>query len=87
MEVNLKRNDDKGTLIEIAGEDHTFCNALRGELWEHDVEAAGYAIEHSLTSSPVLVVKSKNPQKSLEKAAESLKKKAKELKSLFSKVK
>mgnify|MGYP001571063930 FL=1 len=87
MELKLKRNDEKGVLIEIAGEDHTFCNALRKELWDHDVDAAGYAIEHSLTTSPVLIVKAKNPAKALENAAESLRKKTKELKSLFSKVK
>ncbi|MDO8555749.1 MAG: DNA-directed RNA polymerase subunit L [Nanoarchaeota archaeon] len=86
MELIIKQHDDTATILEIKGEDHTFCNALRRELWETKaVDSAGYTIAHSLTTSPVFVIKAKDPKKALEKAAEHLQETFKELKQLFKK--
>ena len=86
MEIDIKRHDDTVTILEIKGEDHTFCNALRRELWETGaVESAGYTIAHSLTTSPVFVIKAKDPKKALEKATSNLQETFKELKQLFKK--
>ncbi len=63
--------------IEIIGETHTFCNALRKELWnDKDVQVAGYNIEHPLVSNPVLTLETekKDPKKVLEAAVKRLKK-------------
>ncbi|HLD12388.1 MAG TPA: DNA-directed RNA polymerase subunit L [Candidatus Nanoarchaeia archaeon] len=84
MELTLKEHSDNHAIIEIKGEDHTFCNILRKQLWDNgDIEHAGYTIAHSLTTSPVLHLKAKDPKKALEKASEKLQDTFKELKTLF----
>jgi DNA-directed RNA polymerase subunit L len=74
--------DTKNELeIEITGESHTLCNALRKTLMEDkDVESAAYIMEHPIIGEPKLYVKAKNPRKSLKKAAETIKKRCDELK-------
>ncbi len=76
--------DTKNELeIEITGETHTLCNALRRALMEDkEVESAAYSIDHPIIGEPVLYIKAKNPKKSLKKAAESLKKQCDEFKGL-----
>lgn len=70
--------------IEITGETHTLCNALRKALMEdEDVEAAAYVIEHPIIGEPKLQIKAKNPKKSLKSAAESVKSKCDEFKGLI----
>ncbi|MDO8628220.1 MAG: DNA-directed RNA polymerase subunit L [Nanoarchaeota archaeon] len=84
MELELKQSSTNQAIIEIKGEDHTFCNILRKQLWDNgDIENAGYTIAHSLTASPVLNIKAKDPKKALEKASEKLQDTFKELKTLF----
>ncbi len=66
--------DTKNELeIEITGETHSLCNALRKTLMEDKgVESAAYVIDHPIVGEPVLYIKAKNPRKSLQKAAETL---------------
>ena len=77
--------DKKNELeIEITGETHTLCNALRKTLMEDkDVEAAAYVIEHPIIGEPKLYIKAKNPKKSLKKAAETLQSRCGEFKELI----
>jgi DNA-directed RNA polymerase subunit L len=77
--------DNKNELeIEITGESHTLCNALRRTLMEDkDVEAAAYVIEHPIIGEPKLYVRAKNPRGSLKKAAETLKSRCDEFKELI----
>lgn len=78
-------SDKKNELeIEITGETHTLCNALRRTLMEDkDVEAAAYVIEHPIIGEPKLYVRAKNPKKSLKNAAETLKSRCDEFKELL----
>lgn len=78
-------SDKKNELeIEITGETHTLCNALRKTLMEdNDVEAAAYVIGHPIIGEPKLYIKAKNPKKSLKKAAETLKSRCEEFKELI----
>ena len=70
--------------IEITGETHTLCNALRKTLMEDkDVEAAAYVIEHPIIGEPKLYIKAKNPKKSLQNAAEIIKSRCEEFKELI----
>lgn len=70
--------------IEITGETHTLCNALRKALMEdEDVEAAAYVIEHPIIGEPKLQIKAKNPKKALKAAAESVKSKCDEFKGII----
>ncbi len=77
--------DKKNELeIEITGETHTLCNALRKTLMEDkDVEAAAYVIEHPIIGEPKLYIKAKNPKKSLQNAAEIIKSRCEEFKELI----
>jgi DNA-directed RNA polymerase subunit L len=74
--------DTKNELeIEITGESHTLCNALRKTLMEDkNVEAAAYIMEHPIIGEPKLYVRAKNPKKSLEKAAKTIKSRCDEVK-------
>lgn len=74
--------DTKNELeIEITGETHTLCNALRKTLMEdEEVEAAAYKVEHPIIGEPKLYIKAKNPREALKKAAETLKSRCDEFK-------
>ncbi len=90
MEINILEEKNNKIKFEIRGEDHTFCNILREELWNNkEVEVSGYNIDHPLVSSPVMIVETKkeNPRKSLIKATENLRKKFQELESKFKNLK
>jgi DNA-directed RNA polymerase subunit L len=57
MELNFKENTKYKILVEIKGEDHTFCNMLVKELQKNpNVRNAAYRIEHPLKPIPTLLV-------------------------------
>ncbi|MDP2906491.1 MAG: DNA-directed RNA polymerase subunit L [Nanoarchaeota archaeon] len=75
MKLNVITQEKNKIRIEIIGETHTFCNALRKELWnDDDVKIAGYNIEHPLVANPVLTLETekKDPKKVLEAAIKRL---------------
>ncbi len=72
--------------FELKGEDHSFCNILKKELWhDKNVEISGYMVEHSLVSQPVFTVqvKSGEAKRAVLDAAERLKKLTKDLREQF----
>lgn len=78
MNIKVIEKEKNKLKLEIIGEDHTFCNALRKELWnDKDVTVAGYNIEHPLVSNPVLTLETekKDPKEVLGSAIKRLKKK------------
>ena len=91
MEINILKETKDTLKFEVLGENHTFCNILRKELWnDSHIKAAGYRIEHSLVGSPVIMVQTDgkaNPRKVLLSALDRLKKQNKMLTSLFAKLK
>jgi len=89
MELNILENTKNRLKFEIKGEGHSFCNALKSELWKGDnIEITGYHIEHSLISEPVFVVQTSkgDPKKVVLDAAERLQKRNKTLKEAFKKL-
>ena len=87
MRGNMKviKDTKKEFEIEITGESHSLCNTLRKTLMEdEDVEAAAYVIEHPIIGQPKLYIKGKNPKKSLQTAAETVKLRCDEFKDLIS---
>ena len=90
MEIGILPSDKGSLKIKLVGEDHTFANALRKQLWNNsNVRLAGYNIEHPLVSDPVLILDvegKQDPKKILLKAAEELKKKNLELISKLKKI-
>jgi len=88
MEVKFLEDTKEKLKIEIMGEGHTLCNPLVKELWnDKSVEIAGYNIDHSLVSNPILIVQSSNAKSSLKKAIEGLSKKVKQFDEKFKKIK
>jgi len=85
-QLELTKNRVK---FEMKGEGHTFCNALRKELWnDASVDIAGYFIEHSLVSEPkfTLQVSKGDSKKVLLAAVTRLEKQQKQLHDLFKKI-
>ena len=78
MELRVIEKTDTELRIEIAGEDHTFMNVLKGALLEtDDVTAATYDMNPEQSggqTEPVLTVKSEsgNPLDAIETAAGSI---------------
>ncbi len=90
MEIKVLEKSKNFLKLEIVGEDHTFVNALRKELWnDKDVKISGYELSHSLVSKPVLVVEtsSKNPKTALNEAVKRLKDSNDEMREKFKKLK
>lgn len=82
--MKIIKDTKKELEIEIEGESHTLCNALRKILMkDKDVMAAAYVIEHPIIGEPKLYIRAKNPRKSLKKAAKSLKSGCDEFKDLL----
>ena len=74
--------------MEVDGEDHTFVNVLKEELYEDkNVISAAYMYEHPLVSNPKVIVRTKtgSPKKAMKDAAGRIGDQAKEFKTAFSK--
>ncbi len=78
MELKILREEKNTLEIEIKGEGHSFCNALKAELWNDDhVRIAAYKIEHPLVGVPKLIVETdgkETPKKALDSAVKRLEK-------------
>ena len=86
MELKIIEENKNKLIIEVIGETHAFCNALKKELWnDKHVKASGYTIEHPLVANPKLIVETdgKDPKKTLIAAAGRLKKSFDSLKTEF----
>ena len=91
MEIKVFDHTKKRIVFELIGAEHTFCNALKKELWNDDsVRAAAYAIAHPLIGIPKFIVET-NGQKDadavLKAAAGKLQKLNEDFLSLFKKAK
>ncbi len=89
MDLKVLERSKNRVKFEVIGEGHSFCNALRKELWnDKSVEIAGYNIEHSLVGEPVFTVETsrKDPKDVILETVENIRKRNKELKDLFKKL-
>lgn len=89
MEIKVIENKKNRFVFELIGEGHSFCNALKKELWkDKHVKAAGYSIKHPLVGIPKVVVETdgkKSPKAALKDASKALKKKSEDFKKQFTK--
>ncbi len=75
MEVNLNKQDDGTLIVEIGGADAYLPNLLRQELWDDDtVTFVAFDKDHPYIGTPKLIVRGKDPVKSVLDAIERLKK-------------
>ena len=82
MELRVTESSDTELSIEIAGEDHTFMNVLKGALLEHEhVSAATYDMNPEQSggqTDPILTIKTEpgvDPLDTLEEAAANIREK------------
>lgn len=79
MELKPVEKTKNKVIIEIKGENHTLCNALKEELYnDSNVKNAGYFIEHPSVGVPTMVVETKqggDALKSIQEACTRLKRK------------
>jgi DNA-directed RNA polymerase subunit L len=77
MEVKVLEESKTKMVFELAGSDHTLCNAIKKELHADDkVKAASYTIRHPSIGIPQMVVETsgKSPRDALMDAARRLQK-------------
>jgi DNA-directed RNA polymerase II subunit RPB11 len=89
MEINVLEESKNRLVVEIKGEGHALCNALKDELRKNKkVKMAGYNIAHPLVGIPRLVIETDaggDPKKLLADAAKAVKKDADAFLKSFSK--
>lgn len=88
MEINVLGKSKNKITFELVGEDHTFCNILRKELWnDSSIKSAGYSMETGLQNVPKFTIETegKSPQKALTDAVSRLLKKSDEFSTKFKK--
>ncbi len=87
MEMNVLEKSKNKIIFELKGEGHSFCNALKKELWkDKHIVSAGYTIKHPLVGIPRMIVEtdgSKSPEDILKDASKALMKKTDEFKKEF----
>jgi len=87
MDLTILEDKKNRMVFELEGETHTFCNALKAELWnDKHVKVAGYNIAHPLKAIPQFIIETDGaeaPKKALIEAAKRLNKTADTFKSAF----
>ena len=88
MEIKITEEKKNRIVLEIEGEDNTFCNMIKKELWNDEhVKAASYNIDHPMIGKPKMIVETdgENPRKALTDAAKRAQKELDKFKTEFSK--
>ncbi|MHA1603239.1 MAG: RpoL/Rpb11 RNA polymerase subunit family protein [Candidatus Freyarchaeota archaeon] len=89
MNIRIVEKKDNELRVEIEGEGHTLCNAIKSVLFEDEsLVFAGYRIEHALLSKPTLYIKTngkKDPLTLLNETLEKLSDRIEEFKEKFQK--
>lgn len=66
MPIKVEKKTKGMLVLELEGHRHTLPNLLRKELWkDSNVTLAAYEKEHMLLGNAKLVIRGKNPKKSL----------------------
>lgn len=68
MELKLVEKSKKKIVFDLIGADHTFCGALKKELWnDKAIKVSAYNVEHPLIGIPRFIVETedKDPEKTL----------------------
>lgn len=71
MKIDILENEKEKLKIEIH-DNTTLVSVVNENLWQQKVETAAFKMDHPYLSKPVLIVKSKNPKKSLLDATEQI---------------
>ena len=86
MKVKTTKMGKDGISVEIEGAGHTLANMLRETLWDDKtVTSAAYEKRHPYLGHPNLMIKGKNPEKSLKNAVKRAKDTISEFRTDFNK--
>lgn len=88
MELHVLERKKHRIVFELRGVDHTFCNALKSELWnDEQVTVSAYTIDHPLVGVPKFIVESKGEvADALKEASKRLQKRNKDFLTAFAKL-
>ena len=70
--MNLKVIEQDKEKLKVEIDDLTLVNIIHENLWKTKIDYSAYVKEHPYLSQPVILVKSKDPKKSLIEAAEKI---------------
>ncbi len=74
MDINIKKEKDGTLIVEMKDVDPYIPNLLRHVLWEDDaITFAAFEKDHPYIGTPKLIIRGKNPEKSLREAIEKVK--------------
>ena len=65
----IEKGKDK-MRVEVRGESHTMLNLIRENAWKAKARQASYIVQHPYISQPEIIIRSKNPAKTLKDAAQ-----------------
>ena len=83
MELSaIEKKKDK-LRVEVRGETHTILNLIRENAWKAGARQASYIIQHPYISQPEIIVRSRNPAKTLKDAAQMIADDSKEFSQAF----
>jgi len=82
MKIEVLENEKDKLKVEIH-DNVTLVGVVNENLWQQKVDAAAFKTDHPYLSKPVLMVKSKNPKKSLIDATEQVVEDVKDLRKKF----
>ncbi len=85
MKLELLESDKNLLKVKVSGETHTLLNLLREKCWEEKADQAAYIQEHPYITEPYVVVRSKDPKKTLLSATQVVIEQAKEFRTEFEK--
>jgi len=89
MEIKVVEDKKNRIVFEVEGEDHTFCNMIKKELWnDNHVKISTYNIDHPMIGKPKMIVETdgdEEPRKALTEAAKRVGKDLEKFRSEFSK--
>ena len=88
MEIKIIEEKKNRIMVEIGGEDSTFCNLVKKELWNDEhVKVAAYNIDHPMIGKPVMIIETdgEDPRNALADAAKRIQKELDKFKTEFSK--
>jgi DNA-directed RNA polymerase subunit L len=87
MELTVLESKKNRIVFELRGADHTFCNALKQELWQDEgVKVAAYNVNHPLVGVPKFIVEAADAKEALHTAVARLQKRNKEFLAAFEKL-
>ena len=70
MELSAIEKGKEKLRVVVRGETHTMLNLIRENTWKAGAKQSSYIIQHPYISQPEIIVRARNPAKTLRDAAQ-----------------